>query len=69
MGRRPLGDKPMTAAEKQARLRRKAKEQPKWEYMFDAHHGDHVILNEFGSQGCELVAVEGQHGYFKRRVL
>jgi hypothetical protein len=32
----------MTAAEKQARLRRKAKEQPKWEYMFEAHHGDHM---------------------------
>jgi hypothetical protein len=44
-------------------------EHQKWEYMFDAHHGDHVILNEFGAQGWELVAVQDQFGYFKRRIL
>ncbi len=69
MPRKTIGDRPLTPAERQARRRVKAKEQPKWEYLLEAHHNDADALNAFGAEGWELVAVRDQFGFFKRRVL
>lgn len=66
MGRKPIGEAALTGAQRQMLHRIKKEEAPPWRYLV-LRVIDEDILNEYGSEGWELVAVTDHAAYLKRR--